>query len=67
LGQYVIYSGKYTDAKYCIIDPFVTEWFVHQPGSEFVQTIISEWSIASAITGEGYNYTVYLNPLYSNT
>lgn len=63
----VVYSGKYTDAKYCIIDPFVTEWFIIQPGSEFISDITTNWSLVQTISGNGYNYTVYLNPTYQKT
>jgi hypothetical protein len=63
----VIYSGKYTDAKYCIIDPFVTEWFALQPGSDFLLDITTNWSLVDTLSSDCYNYTIYLNPSYLNT
>ncbi len=54
----VVFSAKYTDAKYCVIDPFVTQWFTKQPGSEFIGDIIYNWTQVYGV----YDYIIYENP-----
>jgi uncharacterized membrane protein len=61
LGNSVIkYTANYTQAKYAIIDPFVTGWFIYSIGTNFVYTIMNNWTIVYQV----YNYTVYQNPSY---